>query len=234
MNSIYLPASNIGNTSLKYADWAKGTYDCVIEKLCVSGFHPTTLVFTTDSRIGGFEQRGTDSRCARYASALLDLRFALSILKTLKRIYVVDIGAPVALATRDYFAELFARCFPLDKEKVGELQHELLSNIRSPTRYHYAGLAYYNDIPGSEMEWDLQEPEAEPTEDEDFDFLLGTTDNDGVPRPQMQVYTFSNWTDFCRAYRGPMHPPERSGEPTTEGEETSFVVQQDCDVRWNV
>jgi hypothetical protein len=217
MKAIYLPASNIEKIFLKYPVWKTRTYDCVIRDLCEAGFHPTTLVFSTDCRIGGFEQRATDSRSARYATALLDLRFALSILKTVERVYVVDIGAPYVLATRDYFADLFERCFPFDLERVRGLDHTLRADYWSPTYYSYPGLATYHGIPGSEWKWEIQRPKSECSTIEDFEFLLATTDNDGVPRPPLQVYTFSNWIDFCKAYRGPSCAPERTREIGSDG-----------------
>jgi hypothetical protein len=221
--SIFLPASNIEATHPRYLNPSKVAYTNILRHLSPTCLKPspTTLVFTTDCRIGGFEQRSLDSRCARYASALLDLRFALSLLSTIERIYVVDIGKPVHLATRDYFVDMFTRCFPNDAEKVEEMQQELMSDPGSLTWYDYKGLKFYTGIPGSDEGWRLQRPEGlgdGKGKDGDLDFEM---QRDGMGEGA-KVYVFANWIEFCRAYRGPVERPERGGGLNEEGGEMSF------------
>jgi hypothetical protein len=245
MKTLYIPAPNVGTTSPGVYDrWAKAPiYNDISERLLDKSFAPKTLIFSTECRIGGFDQRVTDSRCARYASALLTLRLflSLSLLGSVERVYIVDIGVPYELATRDYFADMFERCFPVDMARVLHIQHELRSDQGSWTRYTYPGSSFYTGIPGCELHWDLRDSSSPspstPTSsleeqqraeewDEDVDFLLDAKvrDETGAYREKksIKIYTFSNWKDFGTAFQGPDVGPDRSGKPTTTGRATAY------------
>jgi hypothetical protein len=210
MKVIYLPASEISDASLEYDKWRKGTYSPILQNLCSRKFHPTTLIFSADCRIGGFESRVTDSRCARYANNLLDLRHALTLMSTVERVHVVDnVSSPYTLATRDYFAELFERCFPTDGEMVGRMQYDLLSDPGSLTYYYYGGTMRYREIPRAQSQWGLQRSSENVASETGVDLVLeAACGNDGSKRV-VEVYVFSNWGEFSKAYRGPFASPVR-------------------------
>ncbi|KAF2437173.1 hypothetical protein EJ08DRAFT_15883 [Tothia fuscella] len=213
LKTIYFPASYIRNASLNYNDWITGKYTPILQTLRNNkNFNPTTLLFSTDCRIGGFEQRTTDSRIARYANGLFDLRYILSIFTSIEKVYVVDI-VPKSniLATRDYFVEMFERCFPTSAQKVAGLEMDLLSDPYSLSRYHYRGRKTYGEINGSDVKCNVQRA-SEAGCGGEVDFLLKIDDCERS-RLQIEVYVFSNWGDFCEGYRGPTLSPTRDGEP---------------------
>jgi hypothetical protein len=172
---------------------------------------------------------------------------SLSLLRSVERVYVVDIGVPYELATRDYFADMFERCFPIHVARVLHIQRELQSDQGSLTRYSYPGSSFYVGITGCELPWKLRDSSssspstlssesestsspAEPQQaeewDEDVDFLLDAKirDETGACRERqgIKIYTFANWKDFCTAYKGPDVGPDRSGKPTTTGRATAY------------
>jgi hypothetical protein len=243
MKAVILPESRMGDSWIRYHDWRNGIYQCVVESLCASKFHPTTLIFCTDHRRSQMSWDvigvSNEARDAGFANALKDLRFALSILHTVRTVYLIDVGAPYVLATRDFYANMFEKFFPTDEDAV-----------RRITR-GFTSLYYHGTIDGCEkwvIERGRQTPKCGDTqvgdgsgiEDED-QFMLkeGSANWDCTPcfrlariyppeSPpcEVAVHIFANWPDFCKAYDGPYRSPKRDGNPTQQGTATKYNMRQ--------
>jgi hypothetical protein len=239
MKAVILPESRMGDSWIRYHDWRNGIYQCVVDKLCTSGFHPTILVFCTDCQrsqlTGHVTGVSQEARAARFANALKDLRFALSVLRTIHTVYLVDVGMN---ATRDLYADMFEKFFPNDVDKVQRIAQGFNS------------LYYHGTIDGSEK-WDVhREREPLPSEgtaprdsdgivhglsylrfeeasnkDNTTDFCL-TKANPDLPSSEVAVHIFPSWPDFCSAYDGPYRSPKRWRNPTHQDTPTKYNMRQ--------
>jgi hypothetical protein len=128
-----------------------------------------------------------------------------------ERVHVVDnVSTPYTLATRGYFAELFERCFPTSEQMVGRMQCDLLSDPGSLTRYSYWGMIRYREIPGAEIPWGLELLSEEAERETGVDLVLKASNSDDNSNRIIQVHVFTNWGDFCKAYRGPRTSPTQA------------------------
>lgn len=235
LKAVILPESRMGDSWIRYQDWSKGIYQCVVEQLCASKFHPTTLIFCTDfkrSQMTGHVSGISDAaRDARFANALKDLRFALSILKTIRTAYIVDVGIH---GDRDLYANMFEKFFPSDVDKVQRIAHGFNSlhyhgTLDSPEKWDVYRERQY-------LLWNQDGSCIEGTFDELLIELAANTDNApdfrllkaGVETPDCEVFVhiFTSWPDFCNAYDGPYRSPKRTGKPVSQQTATEYNMRQ--------
>ncbi|RDI79352.1 hypothetical protein Vi05172_g10576 [Venturia inaequalis] len=240
MKAVILPESWMGDSWIRYHDWRKGIYECVTKRLCASDFRPTTLIFCTDSK-GSQVSRDVSgissaAREARFANALKDLRFALSIMHTIRTVYLVDVGFHEG---RRHYADMFDKFFPSDADKVSRIARGFNS------------LHYHSTLDGSEK-WTVKRERVPIRPDDErcsrlvsgvhddlvFEQIEEADNTDNTPdfrliKPHLElptceivVHVFTSWPDFCNAYDGPYRSPKRCQNRLSKIPVTRYNMRQ--------
>jgi hypothetical protein len=230
MKAVILTDSKMGDSWRRYYDWRHGIYECVIEKLCSSEFHPTTLIFCTDHC---HSQPPWDDisfssqyRKSQFTDALHDLRFALSTMHTIRTVFLIDVGAP---ATRDVYADLFEKCFPSHANRFTAEYYDSVQWDVQRERIPVACDAIMVDEASSNKDERkfkrIMRIEEAANADNTADFRL-TIKKVDLPPCEVAVHIFAHWLDFCKAYDGPFRPPKRDGKWTPQFKATKYSMRQ--------